>query len=284
MKRIIILGSIICCNVLLTYTRGQSTGSEYLVRTNNIALSFSSMNLTDSYLSPLPYSGKGIKLSTENRRIFSMNTPNLSMMNRGKVEIGWAKNQIKNAEIRHVGVDIGWGMHYHFRPVRNLQILTGGIWNIDFAQNKKNPTTESDSSNPVNFDFSTNINLSAIVIYDIPTPKRTLRLQAAFDSPGIGVMFVPGLGFIRHRSALKTLGDYIYFSSFHNKLALRQNYSIEIPFKNSTWRFGLSAENKKWGVNSMIFKKNDFSVFFSYTRNLFRFTQKHPAPSNFIIY
>ncbi len=280
MKRIIILGSIICCNVLLTYTRGQSTGSEYLIRTNNIALSFSSMHLTDSYLSPLPYSGTGIKLSTENRRIFSINTPNLSMMNRGKVEMGWTKNQTKSAAIRYIGIDIGWGMHYHFHPVRNLQILTGGIWDINFAHKK----SSRNDNNPTNIDFSTNINLSAIVIYDIPTPKRTLRLQAAFDSPGIGVMFVPGPGVLYQPSIIKTLGDYIYFSSFHNKLALRQNYSIEIPFKNSTWRFGFSAENKKWGVNPMIFKKNDFSVFFSYTRSLFRFTQKHPAPSNFITY
>ena len=281
MKKIIVLTNIICCIIFPLTAQENIPGKKYALRTNNTSFGFSSLNLTDHYLSPLPYNGFGICINTENRRLYSVNTPNLSIMNRGKIELGSTLNPVKNAAIWYMGANFGWGMHYHFHPINNLQILAGGIWDLDLGLKLNTRNV----NNPFNMDLSTNLNLSAVFIYDIPTAKRTLRLQASFDSPWIGIMFAPEQGISYYEMfLLKSKGHFVHFSSFHNKLALRQNYSIEIPFKNSTWRFGIWAENKKWQTNLIIFKQNNIGLFFGYTRILYRFNQKNPSPSNFITY
>lgn len=257
------------------------TEKKYALKTTNTSFGLSALNLTDNYLSPLPYSGIGLRINSETSKLLSPDSKTLSTMLRLKLEAGTTTNPPHTASMLFLGLSGAWGMHYHFYPVTNLQILTGGLWDIDLGLkgNLRNV------NNPFNMDLSTNLNLSAIIIYDIPTTKRTYRLQAAFDSPFIGCMFVPELGSSYYEIfSLKASGNFVHFSSFYNKLGLRQNYSVEIPFKNSTWRFGVGWDLLKYSTNDMIFKRNNLFVFFGYTREFFRFSKKNPAPQNFISY
>ncbi len=266
---------------LITWGQQEIVEKKYGLRTSGTTFGFSTLHLKDNYISPLDYSGTGLKVANENSRLYSPDFMDLSIINRSKLNLGITSNPANTASIMYLGLNFAWGMHYHFRPVTNMQILTGNLADINLGlkYNTRNV------NNPFNMDLAINLNLSAILIYDIPAQKRTLRLQAGFETPWIGCMFAPEQGASYYEIfSLKADGKFVHFSSFHNKLALRQTYFIEIPFKNSTWRFGINGDTSKYKANDMIFKMNDFNVFFGYTRIFTRFTRKNPAPANFAGY
>ena len=266
---------------LEAFSQQEETGIKYALRSSNTSIGLSTLSITDNYISPLPYSGIGLKVATENGRLYSPYSDRLSVADRYKMDVGILSNPAGTASMLYFGFDYAWGMHYHFRPLANLQILTGGFWDLDFGlkYNMRNV------NNPFNMDLSTNLNLSAIAIYDLYTFRRKIRLQAAFETPFIGCMFAPEQGSSYYEIfSLGASGHFVHFSSLHNKLALNQSYSVEIPFKKSTWRIGFAGENLKYSANGMIFKKSDFTFFLGYTHIFSRFTKQNPAPENFVGY
>ena len=259
----------------------QQDDVKYTLRTSNASFGLSTMNITDNYISPLPYNGAGLKIMAENGRLYSPYTENLSVANRYKIDAATLSNPAQTASMMFLSLNFAWGMHYHFRPVKNLQILTGGLWNADFGfkYNTRNV------NNPFNMDLSANLNLSAIAIYDTSLFKRRFRLKAQLETPWIGCMFVPEQGASYYEIfSLGASGKFVHFSSFHNKQALCQTYSVEVPFVNSLWRIGFAGENSKHTANDMVFKKNNFTLFLGYTHVFSRFTRKNPAPKNFVGY
>jgi len=259
----------------------QQNEIKHTLRTSNTSFGLLTLNITDNYISPLPYNGVGLKIMGENGRLYSPYSESLSVANRYKINAGTLLNSPQTASMMFLGLNFAWGMHYHFRPIKNLQILTGGLWEADFGfkYNARNV------NNPFNMDLSTNLNLSAIAIYDIPLFKRTFRLQAQLETPWIGCMFAPEQGSSYYEIfSLGASGKFVHFSSFHNKQALHQTYSVEIPLINSSWRFGLARENSKYTANNMVFKNSSFTLFLGYTHVFSRFTRKNPAPRNFVGY
>lgn len=284
MKKIFLL---ICCSFCLFFmTKAQqvdnlSVTPKYALKTAATTFNLSSLSLIDNYLSPLPYQGFGVKINWGMRSLLSPYQENLSYTIKWKIQAGTTSNPAKTASMMYGGGNFGGGVHYHFRPVKNLQILTGGIWDVDLGlkMNLRNV------NNPFNMDLSTNLNASAVVIYDIPTKWRNLRLEGTFETPVMGCMMVPEQGVSYYEMfLLNASGQFVHFSSFHNKQAFSQTYSIQIPFHNSTWKFGFSNDLLKYKANSMVFKRNDFSLFVGYTKHFFSFTKRNPAPENFIGY
>jgi len=264
-----------------TFSQQKNDEAKHALRTSSTTFGLSTLNLTDNYISPLPYSGIGLRVATENGRLYSPDFENFSIANKFKLDLGTTVNPAVTASVMYFGVNFAWGAHYHFRPAANLQILTGNLWDVDFGFkfNTRNV------NNPFNIDLSTNLNLSAIVIYEVSARKRILRLQAAFQSPWIGCMFAPEQGASYYEIfSLGASGNFTHFSSFHNKLALYQTYSAEIPFANSFWRVGFAGESLKYTANNLIFEKNNFNLFLGYTYIFSRFTRNKPAPVNFIGY
>ena len=257
------------------------TSQKYALRRTSTYFDVTSAKILDNYLSPLPYSGIGAKVTSESVRLFSPDNLNLSSKSRFHINAGTATNDPSTASIMYLGLNYGWGMYYHFYLFENFQILTGGLADIDllFKYNSRNV------NNPVNLDLALNVNAAVSIIYDIPTKKRKLRLQGDFEMPLIGLFFAPQLGSSYYEMfSLGAKGSYVHFGFLTNKVAFRQRYFIEIPFKRSTWRFGLVGENSKHSANDMMFRKNNFGGFLGYTRTLFSFNRKYAASDNFIIF
>jgi len=255
---------------------------KHTLRTSNTTFGLSTLELLDNYLSPMPYSGAGLRVATENARLINPSNENISIRNRTEFTLGALTNPAGTAGMLYLAVNYAWGMHYHFRlPVENLQILAGSFWDIDFGAKY----LARNVNNPVNLDMAANLNLSAIVIYDIPTPRRVVRLRAAFETPIVGYMFVPEQNATYYQIfMLGAYGNFVHFSSMHNKLGLRQSYSVEIPLHNATLRFGISSNRQQHSANDLIFRRNDNTLFFGYTQVFSRFTRRSPAPENFVGY
>ncbi|NDV45928.1 DUF3316 domain-containing protein [Paludibacter sp. 221] len=254
---------------------------KYSLTSSTTSFALSVVDLFDHYLSPLPYSGIGFRVSNEKNHLFDPAKVFLSDVRRFTMGLGMTVNPTATSSIMNYDFNYGWGVHYHFRPIEHLQLLAGGIADVDFGfkMNARNV------NNPVNIDFAMGVYLSVRAIYDIPTYKRTYRLQAELETPFLGFMFVPQLGTSYYEMLmLDGGGDSFHFSSLHNKRGLRQRYFIEVPFRRSTRRFGVAVNLLKYTANDIYFSKNEFTLFYALTTDLFKFTKKKPAPENFIKY
>ena len=262
--------------------KGQdATAYKYALRNQSTSFGLSVEALSDHYLSPMPYSGIGLNTRTEIRQLFSPENINLSNINRTGLSVGMTVNPAVTASVMFIGLNYGWGMHYHFRPVENLQILAGGLADVNF----KGKLNNRNVNNPANIDLSVGLNLSAVAIYDIPTNWRTVRLQAEIEVPFIGAMFVPEYGSSYYEAfMMKSKGKYVHFSSFHNKQGFDMRYFAEIAFRSSTWRLGICSRQLIYAANQLYFKNAASELFIGYSKTLFRFSEKHPAPHNFINY
>ncbi len=282
MKRTSLLICIFCLYISAMAQEtasGYDSNKKYTLTTVNSDIGITSIKILDNYLSPLEYDGFGLRLQTERRKFFSPEKINLSQQGKIDLTIGITRNPAQNASITYLAVDFAWGMHYHFRPARRLQLLAGGLLNGNIGSkiNSRNV------NNPFNIDFYSDIDISALAIWDV---RRNIRLQASFDMPAIGVMFVPKMGETYYEMFdLGNFSDVAHFSSFHNKIGIKQKYSVFFTLKRSTLSLNYTNNYLKYKANDMIFKNIQSTLSIGWSYNLRTFAgKKNEAPQNFIKY
>ncbi|NDP20714.1 MAG: DUF3316 domain-containing protein [Paludibacter sp.] len=276
-KKIFIIG--ICFFTLNVFS--QITNEKKYLLTNNVnTIGISTLSINDPYLSPLTYSGVGIRYNFENRRFFTTENTHLSKQNKLGLLGGLTLNPAFTSSMTYLGLNYSWGMHYHFRPMKRLLLLAGGSSELDLAV--KN--VPRNVNNPANVDLAVDLNLSGVAIYDIKTRKRIMQLQLAIQSPLFGCMFVPRAGASYYEMFdLWNLNDAVHFSSLHNKRGIQGDLMLQIPFNRTIWRFGIGYHGLKYSANELVFKRNEISLLIGTSFDMTTFAgKKNPAPKNFI--
>jgi len=255
-------------------------GQKYLLTTKTNTLGLTTLNLIDPYLSPLPYSGIGFSYNHESRRFLSLQNTHVSMQSKSNVVAGLAMNPAFTAFMTYLGLNYGWGMQYHFRPLQGLQVRVGSIWDMDFGFK----SVLRNVNNPVNIDIATNLNLTGVAIYDIATRNKLLKLRLDVSTPVLGCMFVPRGGASYYELfELGNLAGTTHFSSLYNKRGMHGILSVDVPFNHSVWRYGISYQQLKYSANEMVFKRHEISIIVGTTFDVITFAgRKNRAPANFI--
>ncbi|MFT3751946.1 MAG: DUF3316 domain-containing protein [Paludibacter sp.] len=256
------------------------TDPKYLLTTKSSVYNISLLSITDPYLSPLPYSGVGVNFNESTRRYFSADNTKWSMQDKLSLSAGTLVNPVGTSAMLYAGANYGWGANYHFRFNKQLRVLAGGLWDVDFGM--KN--VSRNVNNPVNLDMATNLNLTGLLLYDFQLFRNTLCLQVNMQTPLFGYMFVPPGGASYYDMfELGNTSNAFHFSSIHNKRGLIHSYSVDVPFNHSVWRFGLYFQNLKYMANEMVFKYNEVSLLVGTTFDAISFGgKKRMAPCNFI--
>jgi hypothetical protein len=121
------------------------------------------------------------------------------------------------------------------------EALFGGIYNV------------RNTNNPGSLKTYVNLNLSSMVLYKL----RNLSLRWHLSTPFAGMFFSPEYGHSYYE--IFTLGNdkgTVHFGSFHNQLALRSYFTVDIPFKNLTIRTGYLWDYYATDVNELITRTN----------------------------
>lgn len=278
MKKLIIYVWAILCSVNL-FSQDEKPLQYKLISSSDL-VGITALDLLDPYLSPLMYTGSGVKYEHAERKFFSAQKTNLSMEGKISALAGITTNPANTSSMIYLGAIYSWGMHYHFRILPKLQILAGGTADAGFGYK----SIARNVNNPVNLDLSANLNLSGIVRYDIPTRRRVLRLSCELEIPVFGYMFVPQGGASYYEMfELGSLSNAFHFSSLHNKLGSSGDLILDIPFKHFTWRLGVNNSKLKYEANNMVFKHNEYSLMIGCKYDLYVFAgKKNRAPENFI--
>ena len=258
----------------------ESADKNYLLTSVTTQYGWSMLNLTDAYLSDLPYSGYGLQFNTTSRRFANANNDRISLRTDINLQAGVSMNEPQSASISYIGGNVGYGVQAHIKPLRNVQVLLGGEWDAEMGLKAYSRNV----NNVVNIDLATNLNLAATIRYDVPVWKNRIRLQADIRTPVLGLMFVPVRG--ESYSEIYYLHSYenlFHFTSLHNKNGLNIRYLVQIPLKHSILNIGFQTDYLKYAANNMVFRRNIMSMQVGASYDLIQFGgRKNRAPTHFV--
>lgn len=242
---------ILCflCLFLTNKVFSQESSDSVLLKPVNSAtlVGVGRANLTDSYLSPLKYSGLSVSLMTDKLNGTRYFNEKLLLQRQFQIQVAFTKNPSSSASEYYGNVSYTLNGFYPLLDASQLRLFAGGGWDAQLGgiYNARN------SNNPGSLKVSTNFNLATMVIYN--WRKFTFRWQ--LSSPFLGVYFSPEYGHSYYE--IFTLGNgkgTVHLGSFHNQLALKNYFTVDYPIKNITFRTGYLGNYYRTNVNELTTK------------------------------
>ncbi len=197
-----------------------------------------SYNMKDSYLSPsanLNYTGWGLRILNERMTMVKLADYNVSRQQVFSVDMAFTDNPAGTASEFGAFVDYSLAYHYHFRPLPNLKILVGGAPHLlgGFVYNTRN------GNNPASAHVDLDLNASAMAIYNLKIKNYPLTFRYQMDIPFAGILVSPHMGqsYYEVFDQGNTAGI-VRFNSFHNKFAMKNYLTVDLPVHTWTIRLG----------------------------------------------
>ncbi|MDD3309007.1 MAG: DUF3316 domain-containing protein [Dysgonamonadaceae bacterium] len=210
-------------------------------------------NITDTYLSPLEYSGMSISLLSENLKATHYFDGALLLQQQFEIQIAQTKNPAKSASAYYGDVVYGLNGYYPIIETTNFRLLGGGGWDLSVG----GIYNERNTNNSGSIKLSTNLNVNAMALYNLR--KFTFRWQ--LGTPFMGMFFSPEYGHSYYE--IFSLGNskgVVNFASFHNQIALRNYFTVDYPLSKITLRVGYLGDYYKTDINSLITNINSHQL------------------------
>ena len=203
------------------------------------------MMLTDTYLSPLEYSGTSLSLLHERLSSSSLLKGKLIWQQQFFLQAASTDNPIGNAKTYFGNVDYRLNSFYPILKNNCFRLLggagadlsLGGIYNI------------RNSNNPAQLKSSVNLNASLLAFYQ----WKLLTLRWQVSSPFLGVFFSPEYGHSYYE--IFVLGNdqgTIHLGSPANQIGLRNYITADYPVGKVTFRAGYLRNYYRTEVNNLI--------------------------------
>jgi len=192
-------------------------------------------HVKDTYLSPFNYSGWGVRILNERMKMIGSGNGDFSRQQIINVDISSTKNPAENVNDFGAFVDYSLGYHYRLDVVPGFSVLTGASAHLlgGFIYNTRN------GNNPLSAKIDLDLGLSLITLWNFRIKKLPLTLRYQAELPFAGVFFSPEYGASYYEMFnLGNLSDVVAFNSFHNKFALRNYLTVDIPLYSFTLRLG----------------------------------------------
>jgi hypothetical protein len=219
----------------------------------------------DTLLSPLEYKGTNVGLIYEEMRRMTSWNENIFSQHLFTLEIAETKSPTK-AAIDYAGnLEYGYGLYYRLETLSKIQFFTGmqadGL--IGFIYNSRN------GNNPVTAKSALNLNLSGIATYNFQIKKQPFFLRYQLNIPFVGLTFSPEYGQSYYEISLDKNATVVYPASFHNQLAMRNLFSVELPFHFCTLHLAYMNWIYETKVNSLDTRMVSNSMYIGVSRNFF---------------
>lgn len=250
MKRIAYLICLFLCLVLPLAAQSDRSNEPWSANEGTL-LGIGGYNLKDTYLSPgknMNYTGPGIRILNERMRMTRLAQYNISRQQILNVDFASTYNPTETATDFAGFIDYSLGYHYHFRPLPDLKILAGASARAmaGFIYNTRN------GNNPASGKADIDLNISVLGLYNFKMKDRTLTLRYQMEIPFAGVLFSPHYGQSYYEIFnLKNYDGVVQFNSFHNKFAIKNYLTVDIPIHNFTLRAGYLHSYYYTDVNNL---------------------------------
>lgn len=231
--------------------QAQSEEEKYRSVNESTSIGIGGYNVRDTYLSPstdVNYTGWLIRVLNERMKVVKLADYNVSRQQIFNVEFGSTQNGAGTASEWVGFADYSLGYHYRFTSLLpGLKLLTGASTRLSggFIYNTRN------SNNPVSGKLDWDLNLSAMAIYNFRISKLPLTIRYQAEIPFMGALFSVHKGEPYYFLTQGGGDGVVQFSSFHNKFAMNNYFSLDIPISNFTLRVGYLNRIYRTDVNGI---------------------------------
>lgn len=214
-----------------------------------------SINLYDTYLSPVEYSGAQVRLLRESTRMTRWMEGHVSRQALFQGYLAAAENAAgTNSELAGMA-NWNYALHYNWYFLgKRLRLSAGPMMQAHggFTYNTRN------GNNPAQARLYANLAASGMAQYHLPWKCCPLTFRYQVDLPFLGVMFSPQYG--QSYYEIFSLGHsdgIVHFTSLHNQPSLRHWLTADMKFRRFTLRLGYMADMQQSRVGGL--RTHDYS-------------------------
>lgn len=239
------------------------TQAQYRVVERPIQMSFSfgvgGGGVLDTYLSPYTYTGTNLILFGERTRYFKGNEGRLLGQHALSLEFLTSTYGGGSGRCYFGALDYSYSIFYRMiaQPTFDLFVGGGSTFMGGSVYNVRN------SNNPATAKLSLDANISAMAQYRLKIGNYPLLLRYHVSVPFMGAFFTPEYGQSYYEIfVLGNTDGIIHFSSFHNHLAIKNHFSVDLPIKRGAIRLGYwnSINQFKGHDLTTRFVSNNFTI------------------------
>ncbi|MDR2683695.1 MAG: DUF3316 domain-containing protein [Dysgonamonadaceae bacterium] len=201
----------------------------------------------DSYLSPLKYSGTGISLMGEQMKTTRLWQGRIVSQHLLHLDFADMENPSGSA-ISYMGtLEYDYGLFYRWNPIGKIRLYTGVQADLlaGVIYNSRN------TNNPANAKANVNLNVSAMAVYAFQIIRQPILLRSQVNLPVVGALFSPEFGQSYYEIGLGDESPLIYWAAWHNRVALRSLFSLEVPLNQGTLRISYANRLYQTQVNDL---------------------------------
>ena len=232
------------------------------------------VNVLDTYLSPLTYSGPALSVWHRSERLAHWGKDHVTVQGNfgGRAAYIAASADDDKAWDGHFNAGVAW--HYNWHPTSNLRLAAGGMGNLNmgFTYLLKN------SNNPAQGRLSADIGFSGIAEQDFHLWHHPLTFRAQLDIPLLGTMFTPNFG--QSYYEIFSLGHYdknIRCTHPFNAPSAKLETTFRIPLAGATLTIGYLGDIRQSDVNHLKHHSWNHNFVIGYVRQLQLF-RPHTRP------
>lgn len=274
------IGLICLLGVFVSSHAQQNFTNEYALRHTHNYVGLSALELVDPYLSLLQYSGVGMRFETNTEQYFNPTKRNLISYGKASFALATTLNPAVSASIAYMDFNGGWGVLYEYRGLSDYRFYGGG--NIDFDLTYK--MSSRNVNNPMSMEIGTGLNAMLGGEYFIPTKRRVIKLKADLEFPVLGGMFAAPPGLTYYEMSLSgNIKQAMHFTHLGNNEAFKFQLALDVPFKKSTWSYGIRSQQMNYTLSNHRYYYKEFSFYIGIVYDYIRFSgRKNPNPRDFI--
>ena len=206
-----------------------------------------SSHLTDTYLTPLKYTGWHAALDYERYQAMRFDPERWVMRLHGNLGIDRAANPSRNATMWSLMLSADWGMMRKFRPVDNLTLAAGGSTGIDLGclYNSRN------GNNPASAKAAWTVNLTGYAAYKLRIGRLPVTLMYQPTLPVTGVFFSPDYGELYYEIYLGDHGGLVHGAWWGNYFSLDNRVTADLHLGATSLRVGYHGKVFSSKVNDI---------------------------------
>lgn len=207
-----------------------------------------SSRLTDTYLSPLKYTGWHSALDYQRYQAMRFNPQRWTMRLHFNLSLDRTDNPARNATMWSAMLSADWGMMRKFQPIPRLTLAAGGSTGVELGclYNARN------GNNPASAKAAWSVNLTGFASWRMMIKRLPVTFTYQPTLPVAGVFFAPDYGELYYEIYLGDHSGLTHFAWWGNYFLLDNQLTADLNFGATNLRLGYHGRIFSSKVNDVI--------------------------------
>lgn len=201
--------------------------------------------LTDTYLTPLRYSGWSASLQYERLQAMKFSPEKWIMQLRTGFTIDGTENPDGNASMWNASLHFDWGMMHRWKTTKKLTLALGANTGIDIGC----LYSSRNGNNPASAKAAWTINLTAMATYRLQIGNLPITLRYQPTIPLTGIFFSPDYGELYYEIYLGNHSNLVHPAWWGNYFSMENLFTADLHFGNTSLRVGYRGNILSTDVN-----------------------------------